>query len=109
MEKELNELTFSTNWNNKLDCMFFTTIRPRNDKKYIVGDRMRVTQEKVLCKEIEIIDIKHVDYNDLKDYTCYLDMGYNANETKSIIRTIYNKKENEKFEVSVILCKTLTA
>ena len=38
----LKELNFSHNWNNKLDCNSFSTVRIRNDNKYQLLDLFRV-------------------------------------------------------------------
>ncbi|MBF7091118.1 hypothetical protein IUY40_06160 [Flavobacterium sp. ALJ2] len=42
----MEKLEFSTNWNNKLDCKCFTTIRIFNPAKHFRGN-----QFEVFCKE----------------------------------------------------------
>lgn len=38
----IKEVSFKTNWNNKLDCLCFTTIRPFNPAKYKAGAIYRI-------------------------------------------------------------------
>jgi hypothetical protein len=92
----IERLNFSTNWNKKLDCDIFSTIRIWNQDKHFQG------------KEVDIYDnsIKPARYkgrakyeivsefklSQLKASAAMLDTGYTLSETINILRTMYYKK-----------------
>lgn len=85
-------LSFSTNWNNKLECDYFTTLRLFNTKKFIKGKIFNVTgRPNRFCFDAEVIDVKNTSINTISDWMAYLDTGYSAEETKEILRTMYKK------------------
>lgn len=92
----METLEFSTNWNHKLDCDYFTTIRLQNPKKYAKGNEFQVLlhscKKQVLKGVVEVVEIRNVFLNGLDDYTCMLDTGYNASETIKLIKSMYKNK-----------------
>ena len=93
----MRELKFSTNWNKKLCCNVFTTLR-LNDQMQI-GDLVLVKIKDKNRGIVEILDKKMIYLSELTDDICYLDTGYNAEETKKILQTMYkNKNVNWKLK-----------
>ena len=92
----MDTLEFSTNWNHKLDCDCFTTIRLQNAKKYTKGNEFQIllhSGKKQVIKGIaEVVEIKNVFLNGLDDYTCLLDTGYTADATVKLIKEMYKHK-----------------
>ena len=92
------ELIFNTNWNKKLDCDFFTSIRINNDRKFVVGNKYVIKlgkkdQPLKTYPRMAVLIAKHtINLAGIKDYMAYLDTGYNAEETKELIRKIYRFK-----------------
>ena len=96
----MNQLKFSTNWNNKLHCNVFSTIR-LNSSKYNVGEQFEVLLQhkegsiligKTKYKSLgtaTVLQHSTVQVCKLPNGLCLLDTGYNANETKSIILKMY--------------------
>lgn len=87
---------FSTNWNKKLNCDFFTTLRLRNDKKYQVG-----SVHKIMLKEngvfrdygkATVVALRILRLHQLNEFICGLDTGYSVDETKNILHTMYKEK-----------------
>ena len=92
----MERLTFSHNWNRKLDCDVFSTIRLWNPAKHYEG------------KEVEIYDnsvnpgrykgrgkyaiVSEFKLNQLKPAAAMLDTGYSLEETINILKTMYFKK-----------------
>lgn len=85
-------LEFSTNWNQKLNCDAFTTIRIWHRE---IGKHVHVVPNKstgiepfdavvVVCKQFSI--------GALTDGMSYIDTGYCADETRKIMQTMYSKK-----------------
>ena len=91
----MEQIIFSKNWNNKLNCIAFTTIRLRNDKKYFAG-----AEYEVILKEGKrttnkgkhtVIGLKHVKLKELDGFTCLMDTGMPLEDTINLIRGMYLK------------------
>ncbi|NQU34246.1 MAG: hypothetical protein HQ521_13530 [Bacteroidetes bacterium] len=85
----MNSITYSYNWNNKLDCLAFTTIRLRNDNKYFVGAIKECYLHKKYHSKVKIIAIKHFLLSDLNEFMAYIDTGYSREQTIAIIKKMY--------------------
>lgn len=98
-------IEFSYNWNNKLSCHAHTTLRLRNDSKYIIGQTYEETLKGRKLQDVTIVDIKYFTLNRLNNYIAFLDTGYDVLRCAEIIKTMY-KKGNvnwETQELSLIL------
>lgn len=83
-------LDFSTNWNNKLDCQCFTTLRLSGRLK--VGAIVEVWEKNTFRGEHRVLDKKRLDSIGLiSDWLAYLDTGYNGDETRAIIKRMHGK------------------
>ena len=85
----MDTISFSYNWNNKLHCNFFTTIRALNPNKYRAG-----VQHEVLLKDdclgiAEIVSVKAIYGRDINEYIAGLDTGYSVDETLKILSRMY--------------------
>lgn len=106
----MERLSFSTNWNGKLWTSCFTTIRLYNPKKYYVGATFEIWQNKSFLHKAIVMDVKKIQMSQLSDWICYLDTGYNAEETRNVLKTMY--KDNKELEtgdlsLSYVLLKTI--
>ncbi len=97
------EIKFTHNWNNKLACTFFTTIRLRNDPKYRMGHTYEIFLSGKRLFNAAIVDIRHFKLDKLNDFIAGLDTGYNAQECEKIIRRMYPKVDFLRNELSLIL------
>ena len=100
-------LNFSTNWNNKLDCKYFTTIRIYNPILHKTGNKFDINLRKKPKIKAEIIAVKKGYVKDLGGYDCYLDTGYSKRETISIMQKMYPKVNFQHQQVALILLKKL--
>lgn len=82
----MQEIKFSNNWNNKLDCDVFTTLRLSN--RWEKGEQIKVIF-KNKTYYAEVIDKRWIYLNEINDYIAYIDTGYNAEECKKILQTMY--------------------
>lgn len=109
----MNLLKFSTNWNNKLNCTCFSTIRKKSDK-YKVGESFKIMVRNDAFGEILQDGLMYCDFGnatiltvsefclvDLNNSTSYLDSGYSAAELKDFFQSElqYSKYENLVFVV----------
>jgi len=100
-----DEIKFSYNWNNKLHCTYFTTLRLRNDRKYQKGRNYRITVKGETIGEAIIQEIRHFKINQLNDYITGIDMGYDSRTGVEIIKKMYATVSWEDQELSFILLK----
>lgn len=102
----MDKLTFSTNWNKKLDCDSFTTIRANDN--YKVGNIYMVFHKREL-KQVKIIDSRNFLLDILNEWVCRLDTGYSREETINIIKKMYSAKEYDwsKKLLTIYLCVTV--
>ncbi|MFM9952384.1 MAG: hypothetical protein ACKV1O_30925 [Saprospiraceae bacterium] len=87
-----DKLEFSYNWNNKLDCTYFTTLRLSG--RFKEGDVVEIWEKKLFKGEGRIVKKRAIMLKDITDVAAYLDTGYNAEETRNIIKKMYPKITN---------------
>jgi hypothetical protein len=86
---------FSTNWNKKLDCTYYSTLRMSD--RYAVGQKGLITLKnqprhigEIIAKNAVKLDSGPSAYLDV---LAYLDTGYNWKETLGIIKKMYTLTE----------------
>lgn len=108
----MREIKFSNNWNKKLNCDYFTTIRIYTKEKFDYYYGLYENKEEVVIsiKEEEICSAKIVDINvkmlkDIPDFTCITDIGADRITFDTIMDSIYRKKPewNHNFTRMIIL------
>ena len=102
-------IDFSYNWNNKLNSMYFTTLRLYNPVKYAVGKRHHVRLKTkdgwITCYGYAVIqDVRKVLGSELNDFIS-LDTGYSLEETKNILSKMYKGKNIDNTLFSLVLYK----
>lgn len=104
-----DEVNFSTNWNNKLSGTFFTTLRMKDEDRWQPGMIKKIFLQKKFLFCAEIIDIRHIWFDEINNFVAGLDTGYNAEQCQGIIRTMYKNKEVDwqKRKLSLILFRKL--
>ncbi len=107
--KDDGVVRFSYNWNSKLNCNSFTTIRRYNPDKYCPGKIHQVilkTRDRLNTDfgKAEIIDVKCLTLDQISknEYISRIDTGYSAYETAGILRKMY-KGINGKSLFSFVL------
>lgn len=90
----LGIINFSYNWNNKLNCKFFTTLRLTNYNKYRTGLVYEIQLNNQSIKHARIVEIKVFPLDKINDFISGLDTGYNKEETIKIINRMYPETIN---------------
>lgn len=103
----MEKLEFSTNWNNKLDCKCFTTIRLFNPTKHFKGNRFDVFLQKKYKAKVEVLSVGVIKIDSLTDYICYLDTGYSKLETIQILNKMYPHIDFQKKPLTILLLKKI--
>lgn len=86
-------IPFSQNWNGKLDCDFFTTLRLANNNKYRVGDAYEITLKGIVFCHAKIVEVRYIVIEQVNDWIARLDTGYDAEACKTLIKTMYKNKQ----------------
>ena len=85
-------INFTHNWNSKLFCKCFTTIRLKNDYKYQVG---RTYHIQLGGKDIGpgvIAAISDFKLSGLNNFMAQIDTGYSVEAAKQVILTMYKNR-----------------
>lgn len=105
-------IRFSHNWNGKLHCKAFTTIRLHDDTKYIVGEIYDVYLTSKAADvpnqfmgRAELTAKKTFRMDQLNEWIAWLDTGYDLDTTRQIIRRMYPKLENALLDLCLFVKK----
>lgn len=96
-------LKFSYNWNNKLNCNFFTTIR-RENSIFKVNEIFQISVLDAPVFTAIIIHVFNCTVNSLTECQCLHDTGYSKAETRAILAKMHHIdiSEIDAFMVSLI-------
>jgi len=100
-------LKFSYDWNKKLKCDFFTTLRLYNEAKYRVGATLEVEYKKEIIKRVQVQAMKRIMLHEINAFIAGLDTGYSIEQTKAILIKMYPKVNFQVQALSLVLLKTL--
>jgi hypothetical protein len=96
-------LSFSTNWNNKLECECFTTLRLRNDGKYKVGAEHAIELKGKPYGRAKVASVKHLKLHEINEWVARLDTGYSATECREILTKMYSGKDWNTTQLALVL------
>lgn len=102
----MKDVNFSFNWNGKLYCDSFTTIRLSN--YYNVGDIVTICLKKECIDTGKIIGKIETKIEKLTELVCQLDTGYDRRITIGLIKKMYSgitDWENQKIYIYTITRK----
>lgn len=88
----VKKFAFTTNWNGKLGCNAFTTIRISNEF-HKVGETFEVNQKGRLIGLFKIVHKRQFKLEQITDGMAYLDTGYDRKKTIDLIKRIYSSKD----------------
>lgn len=92
----METLNFSTNWNRKLDCEVFSTIRRWNPAVHYEGREVEIWDKSTSPAKYRgrgrYVLVSEFRLHQLKPAAAMLDTGYTLPETLNIIRTMYRDK-----------------
>lgn len=103
----MEKLEFTTNWNNKLDCKCFTTIRIYNPMKHFTSNKFEIYLKRKYKSKVEVLNIGVIKIQNLTDYICYLDTGYSRAETIELLRKMYPRIDFKNQYLCIMLLKKI--
>lgn len=88
---EYEPLSFTCNWNNKLECTkAFTTLRMSD--RFIVGQRLSVYLKGLYKFDVRVEQKRLIMIRDLSEGICWLDTGFSKRETIEIILNMHKRQ-----------------
>lgn len=85
-------LDFSQNWNGKLNCSIFHTLRATG--RFDIGDKVEITIKGELLGSAECISkTRYENMNNIPEIICLIDTGYSKDETLIILGKMYGTDE----------------
>lgn len=105
----MEKLEFSTNWNNKLDCKCFSTIRVYNPRKHFRNNQFEIYLQRKYKGKAVVLGVIKTHLEKLSDYICYLDTGYNRAETIALLEKMYKSKniDFKKQQITILLLQKI--
>lgn len=92
-------INFNHNWNKKLDCDCFTTLRL--SKKYEVGEYVEIKFKNETKFIGKIIGKKRFKLHNINEYIARLDTGYSAKECQDTLKNMYKNKNVDWLEQNI--------
>lgn len=89
MEKDL---IFHYNWNGKLDCQCFTTLRLYNAEKYHKGAIFNIYLNDQLKGQAKVLEVNYFTIDKINEFVAHIDTGYSAKECQDMIRKMYKNR-----------------
>lgn len=102
----MKQIKFSQNWNKKLNCSAFTTIRRPQPGYFILGESYEVALQGVVVKVAKLIDIIEMPTDLLTETQCRLDTGYSRHETIEIFQKMYKEIPPRMFYLTFLTTRT---
>lgn len=97
----LEKISFLYNWNNKLSCNVFTTVRIKNDRKYRLNDVYEITltsskdKTPIAQGNAQIVLIHDFLLSKTTEGISLIDTGYIKEKFIELVKTMYkNAKIN---------------
>lgn len=95
-KKEIIELEFGHNWNNKLSCPYYTTFRMYKPGKFkinqVVSTVLKLGKTKYIQNYRQIYAIFPCLLNEVPEMFCFTDSGYGRNEFIAIVTNMYKNR-----------------
>lgn len=106
-EKALS-IRFRENFNNKLSCKYFTSIRPFEDYIGHIGEVFNIVSCNFYLKRAQLISVDRVFLSELPNYIVMLDSGYTKPEFMGIFNEFYPSAVIERTQFALLLFKTVS-
>ena len=98
-------LDFSQNWNGKLNCNRFTTMRLHNPIKYCVGAVKQIYLKGVWKGNAKVLDVRRIYLKDINQFVAKLDTGLPVEDCRQLFRTMYKNRPGINWDTQLIdLC-----
>ena len=95
-------IRFSRNWNNKLDCNVFSTIRRAGKRRYEIGEYYRIEQsEKTFWARCESVTL--IKLSEITEEIALLDSGLSLDDFKVVMKRMHSGITDDTYFYYIIL------
>lgn len=101
-----DKLSFSKDWNKKLNADYYTTIRLPN-KKYTPGNELQVYCKDRYIYNAKVLYSQEVMINKLTEYMTLIDAGMCKSDFQAMMLKMYPEYNFEKYPLVIVLLKQL--
>lgn len=84
----MQTINFNYNYNNKLDCRMYTTMR-LSSQKFSPGALVNVTLNRIPHHTAKVVSLREFRISQLTELIAGLDTGYSLTETKNLLYKMY--------------------
>lgn len=84
-----NRICFFNDWNHKLNCKAFTTIRLHNPTKYVIGCSYEIFLNQKHIGDAILKSKRTLKHSQFNEFISYLDTGYSVDKLRIIFSSIY--------------------
>lgn len=95
-------LTFSANWNNKLLCRSFTTIRLIRDVPFKKGQIVDIYRDQYFKGKAKIIDLKCIEFSKINDWMAWIDAGVSLKDFVILFKSFYKNQPQIDWETQKV-------
>lgn len=92
----MQQVHFSYNWNKKLGCRAFTSLRLSG--RFNKGDKVEIVLKREVIGQAEVIGKSKLKLADISDFIAYLDTGYDKEKCQDILRKMYKDNTEADWE-----------
>ena len=96
------KLEFTQNWNGKLNCNAFTTLRLHNPTKYAVGAIKQIYLRGVWKGNARVIQVNRIKLSEISLFISKLDTGLDPEPLRQMLRTMYKNRPGINWEIQLI-------
>lgn len=98
-------INFESNFNNKIECIFFTLIKIKSDK-YQEGHEYEIMLRGIPIKSAKIVEIKELKAENLNEFIAGVDMGCKVFEVRNYLEKTYKNVNWKKQVLYLMLMET---
>lgn len=104
---DLPAISFSYNWNNKLHCRMFTTLRLANPAKYRYNQQYAIFLKEAYLFPAVIHAINEFRLDQINAFIAGVDTGYTMFECQNIIRKMYPRVDFSTQRLCLLLLENV--
>lgn len=90
----MKRIVFQQNWNNKLFCDYFTTLRPFNQEYYKKGETFTIHLKDKAVGAAVIVDTQKIKLVNVSNGFALVDAGMPKNKFIGMLKTMYRNRIN---------------
>ncbi|MBL4760585.1 MAG: hypothetical protein JKY80_07020 [Mariprofundaceae bacterium] len=88
--EQMRVVDFGYNWNHKLNCRMFTTLRLKD--RFVPGEIHEIRLKGKVKGNAVVVEVRPLMLHQINAFIAGIDTGYNRNECHAILKKMYKAK-----------------